>query len=97
MKVVFGLFFVFVCAVANAKPADDHYTTKYDNVDIEPIIKNDRLLRGYVDCLLGIKHCNKDGEELKSKFILFNFSKYKYIKFDGKNEIIAFNYIIKYS
>lgn len=72
MKVVFVFFFVFVCAVANAKPTDDHYTTKYDNVDIDAITKNDRLLRGYVDCLLGTKNCNKDGAELKSKTFFLN-------------------------
>lgn len=69
MKVLLCLFFVAICAVASEKPTDDdHYTTKYDNVDLDSIIKNDRLLRAYVDCLLGSKNCTKDGEELKSKF-----------------------------
>lgn len=68
MKVVICLFFVAVCAVASAKPGGDHYTTKYDNVDLDAIIKNDRLLKAYVDCLAGTKKCTKDGEELKSKF-----------------------------
>lgn len=68
MKVVFCLFVVAICALANAKPGDDHYTTKYDNVDLDEIVKNERLLRAYVDCLLGTKKCTKDGEELKSKF-----------------------------
>lgn len=69
MKVTFCLLFVVVCAIAQAKPTDDdHYTTKYDNVDLEAIVKNDRLLRSYVDCLIGSKKCTKDGDELKSKF-----------------------------
>lgn len=69
MKIVVCFFLVAVCALVHAKPtAEDHYTTKYDNVDLDAIIKNDRLLRSYVDCLLGSKHCTKDGEELKSKF-----------------------------
>lgn len=68
MKVVFCLFFVTICAVVNAKPANDKYTVKYDNIDLDAIVKNDRLLRAYVDCLLGAKKCTKDGEELKSKF-----------------------------
>lgn len=69
MKAIFCLLFAVVCSVAYAKPADSHYTTKYDNVDLDAIIKNDRLLRAYVDCLLGTKKCTKDGEELKSKLI----------------------------
>lgn len=65
MKIVVFLFVIL--AVVYAKPAD-HYTTKYDNVDTESILKNDRLLRTYVDCLKGTKKCTKDGEELKRKF-----------------------------
>lgn len=67
MKVVICLFFAIVCAVAYARPEDEHYNTKYDNVDLDAIVKNDRLLRAYVDCLLGTKVCTKDGEELKSE------------------------------
>ncbi|KAG5898658.1 hypothetical protein JTB14_005417 [Gonioctena quinquepunctata] len=42
------------------------YTTKYDNIDLDQILKNDRILRNYVDCCLGKKKCTSDGEELKS-------------------------------
>lgn len=69
MKVLSCLFFI-ICAVTYAKESDgDQYTTKYDTTDLDAIIKNDRLLRAYVDCLLGTKQCSKDGEELKSKFV----------------------------
>lgn len=44
------------------------YTTKYDNVDIEEVIKNERLLKNYVDCLLEKGHCTPDGIELRSEF-----------------------------
>ncbi|KAG5343445.1 PEB3 protein, partial [Acromyrmex charruanus] len=30
----------------------EEYTNKFDNVDVEQIIQNDRLLKRYVDCLL---------------------------------------------
>lgn len=43
------------------------YTTKYDNVDLEEIIKSDRLLKNYVDCLLEKRPCTPDGLELRSK------------------------------
>lgn len=43
------------------------YTTKYDNVDLDEIIKSDRLLKNYVDCLLEKRPCTPDGLELKSK------------------------------
>lgn len=65
MKVVFCLL-VAVCAVAYARPGE-HYDTKYDNVNLDDIIKSDRLLRSYVDCLLGKKKCTNDGQTLKGK------------------------------
>ncbi|CAH1116675.1 unnamed protein product [Phaedon cochleariae] len=65
MKCVILLCVVIACASVNARPENSKYTTKYDNVDLDAIIKNDRLLRNYVDCLLGKKKCTKDGEELK--------------------------------
>nr|APC94294.1 chemosensory protein 1 [Pyrrhalta aenescens] len=62
----FVLVFVVLGVIAvTARPEDDKYTTKYDNINIDELIQNDRLLRNYVDCLLGTKPCNKDGEELK--------------------------------
>nr|CAJ2313460.1 Odorant-binding protein A10 [Metisa plana] len=41
------------------------YTTKYDEVDLEEILANDRLLTGYVNCLLERGRCTPDGRELK--------------------------------
>ncbi|XP_066263141.1 ejaculatory bulb-specific protein 3-like isoform X1 [Euwallacea similis] len=41
------------------------YTTKYDNVDINDIIHNERLLKNYVFCLLDKASCTPDGLELK--------------------------------
>nr|QUP79552.1 chemosensory protein 6 [Monochamus saltuarius] len=41
------------------------YTTKYDNIDLDEIIHNERLLKNYVDCLLEKGRCTPDGLELK--------------------------------
>lgn len=49
-----------------AKPKT--YTTKYDNIDLDEIIHNDRLLKNYVDCFLEKGRCSPDGLELKSKY-----------------------------
>lgn len=64
MKVSALLVFILVAVVY----ADEKYTTKYDNVDIDQIIKSDRLLKNYVNCLLDKGNCTPDGEELKSKY-----------------------------
>ncbi|XP_014483919.1 PREDICTED: ejaculatory bulb-specific protein 3 [Dinoponera quadriceps] len=60
MKVVALLLLVVACALA-----EDKYTTKYDNVDIDSILASDRLLKNYVNCLLDKGSCTPDGKELK--------------------------------
>lgn len=49
------------------------YTTKYDNIDIDGIIKSERLLKVYVGCLLDRNPCTPDAMELKSKYTSFKF------------------------
>lgn len=61
---VLVLITVASCNVSENKT----YTTKYDNVDIQEVIKNERLLKNYVDCLLEKGHCTPDGLELRSEF-----------------------------
>ncbi|XP_029032665.1 ejaculatory bulb-specific protein 3-like [Osmia lignaria lignaria] len=60
MKVAVVFLAVLVCALANEK-----YTTKYDNIDLDQILKSDRLLNNYVNCLLDLGSCTPDGKELK--------------------------------
>ncbi|XP_059621748.1 ejaculatory bulb-specific protein 3-like isoform X2 [Phlebotomus argentipes] len=58
---------ILCCAlavVALAAP-QDKYTTKYDNVDIEEILKSDRLFNNYFKCLMDQGRCTPDGSELK--------------------------------
>lgn len=57
---------IFIFALASSAVSED-YTTKYDNIDLDAIIQNDRLLKNYVDCLLEKGKCTNEGAELKSK------------------------------
>lgn len=68
-KIVFVL--VAIVAVTWSKP-DDKYTTKYDGIDLDQILNNDRLLEGYCKCLLEKGPCSPDGAELKSKYLITN-------------------------
>ncbi|CAH0550936.1 unnamed protein product [Brassicogethes aeneus] len=43
------------------------YNTKYDHLDVNLIIKNDRLLKNYVDCILEKGKCTPVGQEIKNK------------------------------
>lgn len=68
-----GLLSVFFIGVtvagdASAPKRDGGYETKYDNVDLDEILKNDRLRKNYVKCLLNEGPCTPDAQELKSKW-----------------------------
>ncbi|KAG4077071.1 hypothetical protein HA402_016058 [Bradysia odoriphaga] len=54
------VFTLFVCATVAQE-----YTKKYDNVNIETILSNDRVITNYINCLLGKGACTKEGRELK--------------------------------
>lgn len=47
--------------------AAEKYTSKYDNVDIDRILQNNRVLTNYIRCMLGEGACTAEGRELKSK------------------------------
>ncbi|XP_062548485.1 ejaculatory bulb-specific protein 3-like [Armigeres subalbatus] len=44
---------------------EEQYTTKYDNIDVDEILKSDRLFNNYFKCLMDEGPCTPDGNELK--------------------------------
>ncbi|XP_055699167.1 ejaculatory bulb-specific protein 3-like [Phlebotomus papatasi] len=46
--------------------SEDKYTSKYDDIDIEDILSNDRILNNYVKCLVNEGPCTPDARELKN-------------------------------
>ncbi|XP_054277586.1 ejaculatory bulb-specific protein 3-like [Macrosteles quadrilineatus] len=46
--------------------AAEKYTTKYDSVNVDQIIGNNRLFSNYIKCLLDQGGCTPEAEELKS-------------------------------
>nr|AAC47827.1 olfactory protein [Cactoblastis cactorum] len=57
---------VLLCCLAAvlARPSDT-YTDKYDNINIQEILENKRLLEAYVNCVLDKGKCTPEGKELK--------------------------------
>lgn len=51
-----------VCVVMAQK-----YPNKFDNVNIDSVLNNDRVLSNYIKCLLEKGACTHEGRELKSK------------------------------
>ncbi|CAG4947241.1 unnamed protein product [Colias eurytheme] len=52
-------------AVAAALP-QLQYTDRFDNINIEEILGNPRLLKAYINCVLDKGKCTNEGRELKS-------------------------------
>lgn len=63
MKVVSILILVFVTLAASAPQAT--YNTKYDSINVRQILSNERLLDNYIKCLLDLKRCNNEAQELR--------------------------------
>ncbi|CAH0590235.1 unnamed protein product [Chrysodeixis includens] len=53
-------------AVAVARPNESRYTDRYDNINLNEILNNRRLLLPYLKCILDEGKCTPDGKELKS-------------------------------
>ncbi|XP_053615073.1 ejaculatory bulb-specific protein 3 [Plodia interpunctella] len=44
---------------------DDTYTDRYDDIDVDEIVANRRLLTPYLKCILDEGRCTPEGKELK--------------------------------
>ncbi|CAG9809166.1 unnamed protein product [Chironomus riparius] len=58
------LVLVAVCLIFGVVSAQK-YTTKYDNINLDDILKSERLLNNYFNCLMEKGKCTPDGNELK--------------------------------
>ncbi|XP_065345627.1 ejaculatory bulb-specific protein 3-like [Cloeon dipterum] len=59
------LLLVVLVAASVAAPPPSRYTNKYDGVDLDRILKNDRILTNYIKCLMDQGPCTSEGRELK--------------------------------
>ncbi|KAH9642521.1 hypothetical protein HF086_008931, partial [Spodoptera exigua] len=63
-------FVLVLCLMAAAVLADDEkYTSKYDNIDLDEILTNKRLLTAYVNCIMERGKCSPEGKELKEHLV----------------------------
>lgn len=42
------------------------YTDKYDKLDIKSVLKSDRLLTGYIKCMMEEGSCTPEGKEIRT-------------------------------
>lgn len=69
MKLFCVLVLTGLVCLLEAAPAEekDSYTTKYDNIDLDEILSNERLYSKYFSCLADKGKCTPDGKELKGR------------------------------
>jgi len=61
------LLLLLMVAVLATTEKPKVYTTKYDDVDVERILSNGRILTNYIKCMMDEGPCTAEGRELKSK------------------------------
>lgn len=49
------------------KVQDKAYSTQFDHVDLEPILKSKRLVGAYVKCVIQNVGCTNEGKVLRGK------------------------------
>jgi len=64
MKGYFLILLVLLIAFATAA---EKYSVKYDNVNVDSILQNNRVLTNYIRCMLDEGPCTAEGRELRSK------------------------------
>lgn len=63
MKLLLVITLACVAVIVYAKPAQ--YTDKWDHINVDEVLESQRLLKGYVDCLLDRGRCTPDAKTLK--------------------------------
>ncbi|KAJ8717930.1 hypothetical protein PYW07_005860 [Mythimna separata] len=58
-------FVLLLCVMVAAVVADEKYTDKYDNIDLDEILSNKRLLDAHYKCVMDKGKCTAEGKELK--------------------------------
>ncbi|XP_075215742.1 ejaculatory bulb-specific protein 3-like [Lycorma delicatula] len=64
MKVVF-LFAILSVSTYMCYADEEKYTAAWDNINIDEVMNNERLMKQYMDCILDKGPCSPDGKELK--------------------------------
>jgi hypothetical protein len=70
-------------AIFELAQAQNFYSSRYDNINVDTIFNSNRLLNNYVDCLLDKKACPPEGKDLKRKENFKLFFKYRN-RFNGQ-------------
>jgi len=65
MKASLAILLVCVFAGLAAAGAQREYTNKFDNINVDDVLSNRRILGNYIKCLMETGPCTAEGRELK--------------------------------
>lgn len=58
---------LFIAAVAGAAN-EGYYKLRFDELNLNEVLPNYRLVKSYYKCIVGSGRCTKEGKELRSKY-----------------------------
>lgn len=93
MKFAIVAVLAVLVACTMARPEETTYTTKYDGVDIDEILRSDRLFNNYFKCMMEKGKCTPDGSELRRVLpdaLKTNCSKCSQKQRDGSDKVLKF-------
>lgn len=61
----FEFFVILGMILVSQSFCEQTYDPKYDNFDVDEVLKSERLLTNYINCLLSEGPCTEDGKNLK--------------------------------
>lgn len=67
IRMILSWYVVAVCGLLALGECAE-YTNKYDNVNVDQILSNNRVLSNYIKCMMDEGPCTPEGRELKSKW-----------------------------
>lgn len=67
MNFVSVCLFIATLVLTTVYCLPEKYSSKYDAVDIDSILKNERLLQIHINCILDKGPCSAEGRDFRSK------------------------------
>ncbi|XP_067629013.1 ejaculatory bulb-specific protein 3 isoform X2 [Eurosta solidaginis] len=58
-------FILVIIGMLQVAMSQKQYTNKFDNVDVDGVLSNNRILTNYIKCLMEKGPCTPEGRELK--------------------------------
>lgn len=63
----FVVVFLFA-VIVSINAGNEKYSSRFDEIDVDSVLSNERLIKQHHECLMDRGTCTKDLTELKSKF-----------------------------